>query len=614
MMLALCASVQFNRAADLEVSPSIGDEAGTAVAESVAAQGSVRKSVSVAGGVIYPFASVNTTNISVWVQQRANALQGTRAGGIVVGSGLATFAPLPQGQLGEPWMFRVTEGGGGFELRGAFKFVSPTPFRSAGTELEISSSDPGNVMGFKFVSPGLSVSRIGTDANGTTYTSGDPLITELVGSGIANSSRDTLEKIQQFIEEKRPWSVTFTVRVPGFASFTRRVDFNLPFNPQPTITSFYATTIGVNTVTVAQGASVILTWNVLNATTSITLNGSAVTASGTLTVTPAQTTTYTLVATSPGGPVQSHVTVIVVPSPPPIPPPVADFIASWIPGQSPGLTVQLTDRSKGTIVARNWDFGNGSGSSVQNPVVTFGATGNYSVTLTVTDSNGKTSSLTQPISVTAPTPVQPSPAPVLAFNITASSDVTPEGDVFSNTQLTLTGVAFNDGNAPYTGPLILTWQYKVVFIDSKGVVTSEGSWVDFPFQGSAGSYSSITLPAKGKVEALQRIWNAGPANPSVRFLFRLHVVADKNYSSEETVRVVNPPPQVTGQTHTQAMLRIVLVSVSPGATHEIQTTSTPSVPSSWVTVGTVRNDGNTQVISVSDSSKLQNFFRTRAPQ
>jgi PKD repeat protein len=70
-----------------------------------------------------------------------------------------------------------------------------------------------------------------------------------------------------------------------------------------------------------------------------------------------------------------------------------------------GLTVSFTDESSdadGTVTAWSWDFGDGSTSQAQNPEHTYGAGGDYLVTLTVTDDEGATDSETQTVSVTSP--------------------------------------------------------------------------------------------------------------------------------------------------------------------------------------------------------------------
>ncbi len=69
------------------------------------------------------------------------------------------------------------------------------------------------------------------------------------------------------------------------------------------------------------------------------------------------------------------------------------------------LQVQFTDSSTGPVTGYSWDFGDGSGSTEQNPLHTYAAGGSYAVTLTVSDVNNVTNSSTQTVSVIGvPTP------------------------------------------------------------------------------------------------------------------------------------------------------------------------------------------------------------------
>ncbi len=64
-----------------------------------------------------------------------------------------------------------------------------------------------------------------------------------------------------------------------------------------------------------------------------------------------------------------------------------DFTAFPNNGALP-LKVKFTDRSLGKPLSRQWDFGDGQTSSVPSPEHVYERSGNYSVTLTVTDSKG----------------------------------------------------------------------------------------------------------------------------------------------------------------------------------------------------------------------------------
>ena len=72
--------------------------------------------------------------------------------------------------------------------------------------------------------------------------------------------------------------------------------------------------------------------------------------------------------------------------------------------EADGLTTTFTDSSSDSnndMVSWNWSFGDGAISSEQNPVHSFAETGNYEVTLTVTDAEGLSDSETMLVSVSS---------------------------------------------------------------------------------------------------------------------------------------------------------------------------------------------------------------------
>lgn len=75
-----------------------------------------------------------------------------------------------------------------------------------------------------------------------------------------------------------------------------------------------------------------------------------------------------------------------------------------------GLTVNLTDKSTdtgSTITARAWNFGDGTTSTATNPSKTYTAAGTYTVSLTVTDAKGLTSTTTRSVTLTGALPTCP---------------------------------------------------------------------------------------------------------------------------------------------------------------------------------------------------------------
>ncbi len=82
----------------------------------------------------------------------------------------------------------------------------------------------------------------------------------------------------------------------------------------------------------------------------------------------------------------------------------AAFSATPTSGKSP-LTVRFQDDSSGAPLAWSWDFGDGTTSTEAAPVHVYDAVGRYTVTLTVKDGDGGTSTLTLPDLVEVEAPV-----------------------------------------------------------------------------------------------------------------------------------------------------------------------------------------------------------------
>ena len=125
------------------------------------------------------------------------------------------------------------------------------------------------------------------------------------------------------------------------------------------------------------------------------------------------TYTVTLTVTNEAG--NSSATKTVTVTEPSGPAPVAAFTANVTSGVAP-ITVAFTDTSTGAA-AWSWDFGDGGTSSKQNPIHTYLTAETYTVTLTVTNAGGS-SSTTGVITVQEIPPQRPE----AAKNFTLESD------------------------------------------------------------------------------------------------------------------------------------------------------------------------------------------------
>ena len=132
----------------------------------------------------------------------------------------------------------------------------------------------------------------------------------------------------------------------------------------------------------------------------------------------------------------------------PIPAPVADFNANVTSGAAP-TTVQFVDNSTGPVSNYTWDFGDGIGSYVQNPVHVYTSTGTYTVSLNVSNVKG--------FNVTTKTNYiiigQSVPIPVADFHAVTTSGGVPFSAQFMDDS---TGIVqnrlwdFGDGNTAVT--------------------------------------------------------------------------------------------------------------------------------------------------------------------
>jgi PKD repeat protein len=188
--------------------------------------------------------------------------------------------------------------------------------------------------------------------------------------------------------------------------------------------------------------------------------------------------------------------------------PVAEFTSAQNTGS---LSVAFTDTSMpvtpATVTGWSRNFGDDSPASTQrNPSHNYGSTGTYTVTLTVTDSTGKTATFSQPVVVATPRATLTYPAAgqtnVSTLTPFRWTDI-PAGQGY---QIWI-GTSPGDGSLVKSGPLSATTSsYKAPALPTGGelwarlyteVAGNWGNWQDTPFNVTANRVA-FTYPTAGQ--------------------------------------------------------------------------------------------------------------------
>ena len=179
--------------------------------------------------------------------------------------------------------------------------------------------------------------------------------------------------------------------------------------------------------------------------------------------------------------------------------PVADFSANVVSGCAP-LTVTFKDLSSGNPTFWNWDFGGGNLSNLQNPTITLGTPGTYTITLVVRNADG-TNGITKTNYITV------NPSPQAAFSANLTTGCAPSTIQFTDASNPVAGNIvswnwdFGDGNTStqqhpsnqYTAVGFYSVTLKVVSSTGCQAVASAGRYIrivpgvipDFSFNAPA---------------------------------------------------------------------------------------------------------------------------------
>ena len=218
---------------------------------------------------------------------------------------------------------------------------------------------------------------------------------------------------------------------------------------------------------ICPGQSSLLSLQTTGTTGSLTYswsNPSFGNSPGPFSVTPTQTTTYTVNVTNSCGVTVTQSFQVVI-NPPPTMQIISDNVSGCIPTEIHFNDNSLTGNTSDPINSWQWNFGDGTFSSAQNPSHTYAQAGTYPVSLTVTTVNGCTNN-----TFTAPLLITTNPLPVAAFSVNNTTLNVP-GDVLICTNQS-TGAAtyfwtFGDGgsstqtNPEYNYSNINTYQIQL---------------------------------------------------------------------------------------------------------------------------------------------------------
>jgi PKD repeat protein len=181
--------------------------------------------------------------------------------------------------------------------------------------------------------------------------------------------------------------------------------------------------------------------------------------------------------------------------PPPNQPPLAGF-TSTCNGLTCTFSASPSTDSDGTVVDATWDFGGTAGGAGLQASHTFGTPGTYTVTVTVVDDDGATSSpVSRDVEVSLPAPSPISFVGVAASNGNLQSHrLTVPAGVQPGDALVLAFTANN--NATVSGPTgVSGWQ--LLGVESNGSMSTR-LWTRVATAGNAGAAVTVTTSTYSK--------------------------------------------------------------------------------------------------------------------
>lgn len=193
-------------------------------------------------------------------------------------------------------------------------------------------------------------------------------------------------------------------------------------------------------------------------------------------------------------------------------PPVASFEFS-VAGLSVAVDGSDSLDPDGSVTSYAWDFGDGASATGVDAVHTYGSSGNYEVTLTVTDDAGEVDQLTREVTVTEPPEGNEPPAAAFEFSVSAldvtldgagSSD--PDGSIASYQWDLGDGASASGVTASHTYATAGTYQVTLTVTDDAGASHSLTQSINVEDPGSEEPPENQTILLDEFERTVSRGW------------------------------------------------------------------------------------------------------------